>query len=231
MPVSKLEKVIEQTTFLLEKQRQAHQECQAVFEELLSYINKKMEAIQDEEEVETLENIHDVLANQAEQLTEDAREDISFLTDHLKALKQIKDVSDPVKAEELLNALIDEQEELLETTDFMDEVSRESENAKQQLLAMVADLKNALDEGNTKEVELYLESLFNENENDFDISDDEDDEDFDDEDEEDADGCGDCSGGCGTGGGCGSGSGKCCSSDEEGEDIFSFFNKKDDSNH
>ncbi len=221
--MSKLEKVIEQTTFLLEKQRQAHQECQTVFEDLLAYVAKKIEAAHDEEEVETLENIHDILAGQAEQLTEDASGDISFLTEHLVALKKIRDIKDAEKATLLLNSLIDEQEEILETTDFKDEITRESEVAKDQLLAMVADLKDALEEGNSKEVELYLESLFQgEDEDGFE---DEDEDAEHDEDEE--GGCGSCSGGCETGGGCGSG--KCCSSDdEEGDDIFSFLNKKDD---
>jgi hypothetical protein len=225
--VSKLEKVIEQTTFLLEKQRQAHQECQTVFEDLLAYVTKKIDAAHDEEEVETLENIHDILAGQAEQLTEDAGGDISFLTEHIKALKKIREVKDAAKATELLNALIDEQEEILETTDFKDEITRESEVAKDQLLAMVADLKDALEEGNSKEVELYLESLFQGEEDADGCEDDEDGE----HDEDEEDGCGSCSGGCETGGGCGTG--KCCSSDddEEGDDIFSFLNKKDDKDH
>ncbi len=228
--MSKLEKVIEQTTFLMEKQKQTHKECQAMFDDLLSFIDKKVEDLRDEEEIETLENIHDAIAGQVEQLSQDAKDDISFLMEHLKALNALKSMDDKKKAAELLNELIDEQEELLETSDFKDEVARESENAKQQLIAMVDDLKNALNEGNIQEVEVYLESLFGGEEDDSSVEYRDGNESEYEEDEE-GEEYSSCSG-CDMNEGCGSESDGCCPSEsEEGDDIFSYFDKDDKQNH
>lgn len=223
--MSILQKLTEQTVFLLEKQKEANKDCMAIFAGLLDTIKSKLQQQKvDSGERAALEQVHALISEQSETIKEDAQVDIDFLTEQLQALNQVKTVEakDPIKAKELLAMLVDENEEVKETEAFKKEVNDEAAASKENLMTMVTDIKEAISEGNAEEVAQYLESILSSEGADVCCDDEEcDDEecgdDDDDMDGEEAEGgCGSCNG-C-SGGGCGSG---CGSDDSKGKvDIF-----------
>lgn len=223
--MSILQKLTEQTVFLLEKQKEANKDCAAIFAGLLDVIKSKLNQSKiDSGERAALEQVHALLSEQSETIKEDAQVDIDFLTEQLEALSQVKTVEakDPAKAKELLALLIDESEEVKDTEAFKKEVIEEATASKENLMTMVTDIKEAITEGNAEEVAEYLESILSSEGDDVCCDDEEcDDEECGDDEEgeegEEAEGgCGSCKG-C-SGGGCGSG---CGSDDSKGTvDLF-----------
>ena len=201
--MSILQKLTEQTVFLLEKQKEANKDCIVIFSGLLDVIKSKLQQPKiDATERTALEQIHALLSEQSETIKEEAQVDIDFLTEQLQALNQVKTVEakDPVKAKELLAMLVDENEEVKETEAFKKEVIDEAKASKENLMTMVTDIKEAITEGNAEEVAQYLESILSSEGDDSCC----DDEECDDEacgETEKAD-CGDCKGcsddGCST---------------------------------
>lgn len=168
----------------MEKQEEAKRECSAIFNDVLNFVEQKINNLPQEstEEIEVLGKVHDVLAGQAQKLADETADDIAFLAEQLKALQQVNDVKDPAKSQELLNMLIDEDEEISDTEVFKKGVSEEAHESKASLQAMVQDVKDALDEGNFEDVQLLLEALLDEEDS---FDDDDADEEEGDEDEED----------------------------------------------
>ena len=233
--MSRLQTVIEQTSFLLESQKEALAECGSMFEGLLQSVRARIaEFPMGSADAEALERIAVLIEAQATRISEDANIDIEFLTEQLDALTKVAALNNPAQTQALLAMIIDEDTEVTDTETFKEEVIAEGESSKQSLLAMINDIKDAINEGSAEEVAEYLESILaieEEGDEDEACCDDEECEDEDcgtDEDEE--DGC--CSGGgCGSEeegeeGGCGSGCGGCgsngkgCGSADEGTDIF-----------
>jgi len=232
LPVSRLQTVIEQTSFLLESQKEALAECSSMFEGLLQSLKARVgEFPMGSADAEALERIAVLVEAQAARISEDATIDIEFLTEQLDALTKVAALNNPAQAQALLAMIIDEDTEVTDTETFKEEVTAESESSKQSLLAMINDIKDAINEGSAEEVAEYLESILaiEEDEN---LEENEaccDDEECADEE------CGDseegacCSGGgCGSdedgdeagcGSGCGS-NGRGCGSSEKGTDIF-----------
>ncbi|QQR48795.1 hypothetical protein IPF37_04510 [bacterium] len=229
--MSRLKKLIEQTTFLMEKQEEAKNECAAIFNDVLSFVEQKINNLpQESEEAEVLGKVYDVLSGQAQKLADETTDDIAFLAEQLKALQHVNDVKDPVKAQELLNMLIDEDEEISDTDVFKEGVTQEAQESKNSLQMMVQDVKDALEEGNFEDVQLLLEALLEEEENEFDDEEEDEEEEFEDDHlakvmmkmaghEDTEDGC--------SSGGCGSCSTGCGPRSEKDFDIFSFVSKYD----
>lgn len=235
LPVSRLQTVIEQTSFLLESQKEALAECGSMFEGLLQSVKARVAEFPiGSADAEALERIAVLIEAQSARISEDATIDIEFLTEQLDALTKVAALNNPAQAQALLAMIIDEDTEVTDTETFKEEVAAEGESSKQSLLAMINDIKDAINEGSAEEVAEYLESILA-IEEEGDLDEDAaccDDEECTDEDcgAEEEGAC--CSGGgcgsdeegeeagCGSGcGGCGS-NGKGCGSSNEGTDLF-----------
>ena len=194
--MSKIEKLLDQTSFLLDKQKEVKHETHRIFSELVAFVNQhRQRSAAGSETGQILDKIHDLLAGHAQRLAEEAQEDIQLLQENLEALLQIKEISNPEKADELLATLVDDEEELPDTQSFKRDVNEELALSKNSLLAMVEDVKEAIKEGEAEEIALLLEAMVAEHEEEKSHHDDDEDDDFEDEEEE--GGCGSCSsGGC-----------------------------------
>jgi hypothetical protein len=161
-----LDALLDQTAFLLDKQKEAKRDCLALFADLLSAIEARLTKTKSDkgnaEEYELLEKIKDMIVKQSELINHDAQEDIDFLADQLKALQEIKNIKDPVKAKNLLGMLLDEDIEIKDSAAFKKEVSEEAALSRQNLVVMLNDLKEAVQDGNAQEVLQYLESVLSE---------------------------------------------------------------------
>lgn len=209
----RLQALIEQTQFLLDRQTEAKDACGKAFESLLGLIDKKLKGCE-ASQAKRLERVHELLSGQAEQLMEDTEGDIDFLKTQLDSLVKISKVSDANKANEMLGMLIDPSEEVFSTEEFKKGVMDELAASQEGFNVVIEDISAALEEGDIANVEVMLEQLASSG-----------DEDMDDEDEcdEEEDGCGSaCSAG-----GCGDCSGGCGVSDDKGVDIFSSLSAYD----
>jgi hypothetical protein len=206
--VSRLQTIIEQTSFLLESQKEALAECGSMFEDLLKAVKARIaEYPMGSADGAALERVAQLIEAQSARLNEDATIDIEFLTEQVDALNKIALLNNPAQAQELLNMIVDENAEVVDTETFKQEVQAESETSKQSLMLMVSDIKDAVNEGSAEEVAEYLESILA-----MDEEEGLDENCCDDEECEDED-CGiEEEGGCGSEGGCG------CSSEGEEAD-------------
>ncbi|MFA6262839.1 MAG: hypothetical protein WCW33_04455 [Candidatus Babeliales bacterium] len=201
-----LETLIEQTDFLLGKQKEAQKDCLEIFGGLLEAVQKKLVKVKGQpEEVEALKKVHTLVSEQIERVQEDTQSDIEFLTEQLSALREIGNIKDKKKIQELVSQMVDDSADIKETAAFKKEVEDESKVSRQNLVTLVNDIREAVSEDSAKDVALYLESILGEEETE--------------EDEEDGECCGgDCHDdeessckGCSRG---------CCGSNDEGADIF-----------
>jgi hypothetical protein len=209
----RLQALIEQTQFLLDRQSEAKDTCGKAFQSLLNLIEKKLKGC-DAAQSKRLDRVHELLAGQAEQLMEETEGDIDFLKTQLESLNKIAKVADAKKANEMLGMLIDPSEEVLPTEEFKQGVMEELMASQEGFNVVIEDMTAALEEGDIANVEVMLEQLASSVD-----EDDEDDEDDCDEDEEgcgsgcSSGGCGDCKGGCGT--------------EDKGVDLFSSLSAYD----
>ena len=140
--LKRLEALIEQTDFLLEKQNEALVESEKIFGEMANDVEEKLKSKNIQaQDLKSLNNIRAMIQDHLENVAEQMQEDIEFLTEQLTALKHIAAIPDQKKAKELLNMMIDEDEEILETEDFKANVTQESISSKQNLISIIDDLK------------------------------------------------------------------------------------------
>lgn len=207
----RIDDLIEQTSFLLEKQKVSQIDCLAIFQDLLETAQARLEQTKKDnpEEAEHLEQVCVLIADQKDNISTESQVDIDFLQEQMDALAKIQAVKDPAQAQELLSMMVDENEEIRDTASFKQEVNEEAAASKENLLTVIKDLKDAIKEGSAHDVAVYLESIMSGEESEDDSEDEDCDDDEDgcgDEDGEEGGSCGGCKG-CGTGGGCGSGCG------------------------
>ncbi len=201
--MNKLQTLIEQTSFLLDHQKQALADCEGMFGDLLATVNTQAAKTNpDTDEGEAINRIAAVLQTQSDRLLEDASHDVTFLTEQLEALNKIAAIADQTKRTEMLSMLIDDAEEIKDTAEFKQVVVDESAASKESLVAMLSDIKDAINEGSIEEVAEYLESVFGEDSEDDDLCCDDEECDCDEDedgccDDEDEDGASCSSGGCG----------------------------------
>jgi hypothetical protein len=204
--VVSLETLIEQTDFLLGKQKEAQKDCLEIFGGLLGAVQKKMAQVKGQaEEVEALEKVRKLVSEQIERVQEDTQADIEFLTEQLSALREIGNIKDKKKIQELVSQMVDDSADIKETAAFKKEVEDESKISRQNLVTLVNDIREAVSEDNAKDVALYLESILGEEE---DAEEDEDGECCGDCHDEEEESCKGCSRGC------------CGGSSDESADIF-----------
>jgi hypothetical protein len=158
--VSRLEQVIEQTEFLLERQTKAQKECDFIFSDLLVVIEDLLKKNKnDEQKKSLLEQMYDLVSGQAQKISDQAQEDIDFLGEQHKALQHIREVKNPQKANELLSMILEDDAELNDTEDFKREINEELSISKQNLQTVIGDIKDALQEGQIEETAMYLETI------------------------------------------------------------------------
>lgn len=157
---TRLEVIVEQTDFLLERQKAAQFETVAILSELIKEVEEtlKKETLS-EQDYESLSSIRKSVEEHIKKVSGEMQEDIDFLTEQLTALKHIASIPDQAKARELLNMIIDENEKLSNTEEFKKNIIEESLAAKQNLVFIIDDLKESLKEGKFKDVELLLDAL------------------------------------------------------------------------
>lgn len=218
--MSQLEVLIEQTEFLLEKHKEAKDDCTKIFSDLLNVVENRMERTnQEEKEYEVLDRVHDLLSGQVQHATTETQDEIEFLTAQLQAFKELKASDDSMKRDETVKMLLEGVEELEDTVTFKKGILEESAVARQNLVTIANDIKEALEEGSAEEVELYLKAILDGH-----------------EEEGESDDCDDCQDDCGGCAGqeelssdktecCGGAKTSCCSSKKsccsEGIDLFS----------
>ncbi len=154
--MSQLTKLVDQTKFLLEKQKEARDYTVGAFKGFLAAIQKMLDERQDQETKDTLQEIYNAIADQSAQYSTEIEEDVSFLDAQLETMNTVAAEGDEVKSSELARVLTD-GEKLPETKDFKEEVNEESTESKRHFLAVIDDLMGALEEESFDDLLAYVE--------------------------------------------------------------------------
>ena len=164
--MSKLSTIIEQTSFLIEYQEQTRESSAHTFKEALGFIEQKINEYKkdgsESEDCKSLENIADMLSSRAQEMQTITDQDLEFLKAQLDAFSEVEKLDNAEQQEEIIAAMFEDDEDLLETDAFKKEVVQEAEEGKKYLAAMVDDIRNSVDEGDIKGVELLLEAAIEE---------------------------------------------------------------------
>ena len=124
---NKLNILIEQTSFLLEKQQGLLGQINDTFKSLISIIDEKLNSIDKEDGEQKFQDLRDINSNilgHKKRIIDEISDDIKFLKEQLSAVEKIKSIEDNDKAEELLNMIVDKDEKLQEMGKFKEEVER-----------------------------------------------------------------------------------------------------------
>jgi hypothetical protein len=156
---NRVETILEQTSFLVDKQNELFQVVKAVYTDILNTIEKKIIESSDQDVLSDLNVIKEKILTHYNSIHEQIEQDIEFLGEQLKAISQIKEMEDKDKADELLNMLISKDEELLNTEHFKKKMNEDAQLSVNELKAMQDDLLNSLKENKIKELKLLLEAV------------------------------------------------------------------------
>lgn len=159
MSEQRIQKILEQTNFLLEKQNELFKFVSDTYTDILNNLEDKIKNESEQSVISNLNAIKENIATHYKHLSEEIREDINFLDEQLKAIIQIKDMEDKNKSEELLNMLIEKDENLMDTDEFKKQVKIDLLASTRELKSMHEDLLNSLEENKIKELKLMLEAV------------------------------------------------------------------------
>ncbi len=155
----RLNVVVEQTDFLLGKQKELYKFIEKVYTDILNLLASKISEQNDQDILNDLEALNKKISDHYNDISSDIKEDISFLEEQVNAIVQVKDVADDAKAEELLNMIISKDDVLVEMDKFKQQVEQDLGNSMRELEHMSEDLINAISEGKVKDLRLMLEAV------------------------------------------------------------------------
>lgn len=155
-----LDKLSEQTKFILSKQLETKKFFMDVFQDFLNSVldeKSNFEKIGQKKIATKLQEIHKLATSQMGRVKEELDKDIEFLEGNIVAVNKIKEEKNPARREELTNLILEDQE-LPETEQLKIDVESEIEASKEDFSFLINDLKAALQEG---EIDAVLGSLQN----------------------------------------------------------------------
>ncbi|MBD3231394.1 hypothetical protein GF322_01895 [Candidatus Dependentiae bacterium] len=161
MDLQKIDTLIEQTSYLHDKQKELLKISEDSFCQLLNIVEqdlKQAQQSQDSEKIKNLKAIEDYIIKYKEKSEGKIVEDIDFLREQLEAITKIKMMKDRTKAQELLDMIISDEDGLLPTEEFKKQVEQDIYACKKEMDLMLEDLKNAVKEGDLQELKLLLEA-------------------------------------------------------------------------
>lgn len=168
MTTDRLNSLIEQTSFLLERQKELFEKTSKVFSEMLEVAEKKLKSLDQntrKQDVEDLRSIQKFVSDHKQKSAQGIQEDVEFLTEQLTALAQIKSVEDEAKKTELLDMIIPKEEKIPDTAAFKKMITDDLASNFRDLDLMFDDMKSAIEEDEIHEIKLLLEAIKDQEEN------------------------------------------------------------------
>lgn len=159
MSDQRIQKILDQTNFLVEKQNELFKFVTDTYTDILNKLEEKAKKESDQAVISDLNSIKDNIAAHYKDLSEQITEDIDFLGEQLQAIVQVKEMEDKDKGEELLNMLVEKDENLIDTDEFKKQVEEDLIASTRELKAMHEDLLSSLEENKIQELKLMLEAV------------------------------------------------------------------------
>jgi hypothetical protein len=164
----RLNSLMEQTTFLLEKQKELFDKTSKVFGGMFEVAEKKLKSIDQnarKQDAEDLKAIQKFVSDHKQKSAHGIQEDIEFLNEQIAALAQIKSIEDGSKREELLDMVIPKEEKIPDTAAFKKMITDDLASNFRDLDLMFDDMKSAIEEDDIHEIKLLLEAIKDQEEN------------------------------------------------------------------
>ena len=158
MSDKRVQKILDQTSFLIEKQNELFKFVSDIYTDILNSLDIRIKEESVETVISDLNAIKENISTHYNSLSEQIKEDVGFLGEQLEAINQIKNMEDKAKAEELLNMLVEKEEELIDTEKFKKQISEDLALSTKELKMMHEDILNSLKENNIQELKLMLEA-------------------------------------------------------------------------
>lgn len=201
MSKERIERLENQTKYLIEKQKELLTSSEEIFKSLINIIDEKIKTLK-EDEGKDLQDVKVYIVEHNKKSNAQLKDDIEFLNEQLEAITQIKALDDEAKMEELLNMMLSKDQQLEEMDAFKKRLDEDVASCKKELEFMHEDIKGAIDEGKIRELKLMIEAV----------------KDQQSKEDEDGDSCSGCCSGCSSEDSCG---------EDEGVDIFDAVKDED----
>jgi len=159
--MAKIDVLAEQTAFLLEKQKELFSVFSKGFKELndlLTVEKEKAEAAKIGPALESFQQVQMLLDEQEKEIIDQGEQDIEFLEEQLKAIEQVRNLSDEKQAEELTGMMLEADKELSDTARFKADVEEEGREAQDGFRSMIDDITSVLQEEGITELAALLEA-------------------------------------------------------------------------
>ena len=159
--MAKIDVLAEQTAFLLEKQKELFSVFSQGFKELNDLIiveKEKAEAAKIGPALESFQEVQTLLDEQEKEIIGQGEQDIEFLEEQLKAIEQVRNLSDEKQAEELTGMMLEADKDLSETKQFKADVEEEGREAQDGFRSMIDDITSVLQEDGITELVALLEA-------------------------------------------------------------------------
>ena len=157
--MARIDQLLEQTAFLLEEQKGMQSFYEKTFAMLYQLIDDsvaKSEAEHAGDSLDRLDNIRVMVKEQEEEILEQLADDVLFLEEQIAGLKQVCEMDDTTKVDEIASEMIGDQKELQSFDIFKGEIEEEIKAAQDSFGSVVDDMKAALEEGSLEELEAFL---------------------------------------------------------------------------
>ncbi len=165
--VESIDKLAEQTRFLLEKQEEILKTFENGFdliEDVLEKENEKTANSSSDSDLISFENVFTMISKEREEAIEPLEEDIKFLKEQAGAIEEVQKTNDQKRADELAKLMIEDADALMDTEEFKKEVIKEYEAVRNNFNIMVEDIKGILQEEGIKSLEVALKAYTEERE-------------------------------------------------------------------
>ncbi|MCK4500724.1 hypothetical protein KAU11_09500 [Candidatus Babeliales bacterium] len=159
--MAKIDVLAEQTAFLLEKQKELFSVFSRGFKELNDLLvveKEKAEVAKIGPALESFQQVQTLLDEQEKEIIDQGEQDIEFLEEQIKAIEQVKNLSDEKQAEELTGMMLEADKELSETKQFKADVEEEGREAQDGFRSMIDDITSVLQEEGITELAALLEA-------------------------------------------------------------------------
>lgn len=156
--MSKIDMLLEQTIFLVEKEQEAFAEISARMSQLFLLLEEKIGQFKDAESKETLIAIEKHLEAHFGEMKESMQEDVAFLRQQVETMKQVSLIEDAARQEELVEIILTEAGELTSTDLFKKSITEQSQLSRNEFFVMIQEMEDAIQEGKEEELLLLMES-------------------------------------------------------------------------
>lgn len=175
--MSKLQQLSKQIDFLVDVQQDSLSECIQEFGSLMAFVEQYSNKHRDNPHIiGGINTIRQTLADNYNKMVKEYEEDLNYLKNQKEVIDVVKALPEDARREEITSLILEEVGELENNDEFIERVQQSNRLARNSFLQLIAEVKEALCEGDIEELASVCQADQMEEANEFYAFDNEDEE-------------------------------------------------------